>query len=169
MEAWPSLHANHSRQTLGIIFRVQHTRQLGKGAIKMDYDIAGYEKDLERRGYGKNCGRAGDFTTFGDPTTTPMFGSDKRGNFRRAHSQGQEHFCDDGLPLQARCGWDSHMYRLIVKPDNAVIVSVDESENLQWVDEHGWTISTSLTMTACTSMEVSLSSSFICVKTRAAP
>merc|ERR1712136_418674 len=78
-------------------------------------------------------GKVDDLATFGDPTPyNIMFGPDKCGNSKRTHLifqyKGKNVLKKTDLPYKQDVDGTSHVYRLVVKPDNTVTVLVDESE-----------------------------------------
>jgi len=95
---------------------------------------AKYEKDIEcGGGYVKIGGKVDDLSTFGDPTPyNIMFGPDKCGNSKRTHLifqyKGKNVLKKTDLPYKQDVDGTSHVYRLVVKPDNTVTVLVDEAE-----------------------------------------
>merc|ERR1712136_644311 len=95
---------------------------------------AKYEKDIEcGGGYVKIGGKVDDLSTFGDPTPyNIMFVPDKCGNSKRTHLifqyKGKNVLKKTDLPYKQDVDGTSHVYRLVVKPDNTVTVLVDEAE-----------------------------------------
>merc|ERR1712003_209340 len=95
---------------------------------------AKYEKDIEcGGGYLKIGPKLGDLTTFGDPTPyNIMFGPDKCGYNKRTHLifnyDGKNVLKKSDLAYKQEGEGTSHLYRLIVKPDNTVRVEIDEEK-----------------------------------------
>jgi len=96
---------------------------------------AKYEKDIEcGGGYVKIGPKMSDPTTFGDPTAyNIMFGPDKCGYTKRTHLifsyKGKNVLKKSDLAYKQEGEGTSHLYRMILKPDNTVRVEVDE-ENI---------------------------------------
>merc|ERR1712127_193115 len=95
---------------------------------------AKYEKDVEcGGGYMKLGPKMSDATTFGDPTTyNIMFGPDKCGYTKRTHLifnyDGKNVLKKSDLAYKQEGEGTSHLYRLVVKPDNTVRVEIDEEQ-----------------------------------------
>merc|ERR1712217_263168 len=95
---------------------------------------AKYEKDVEcGGGYLKIGPKVDDLTKFGDPTEyNIMFGPDKCGYTKRTHLifnyKGKNVLKKSDLGYKQEVEGTSHLYRLIVKPDNTVRVEVDEEK-----------------------------------------
>merc|ERR1712187_517606 len=95
---------------------------------------AKYEKDVEcGGGYLKKGPRQGDLTAFGDPTSyNIMFGPDKCGYSKRTHLifnyKGKNVLKKSDLAHKQEGEGTSHLYRLMVKPDNTVRVEIDEEK-----------------------------------------
>jgi len=93
---------------------------------------AKYEKDIEcGGGYVKLGPKMEDATKFGDPTVyNIMFGPDKCGFTKRTHLifnyKGTNVLKKADLDYKQEGEGTSHLYRLIVKPDNTVRVEIDE-------------------------------------------
>jgi len=93
---------------------------------------AKYEKDIEcGGGYVKIGPKMSDPTTFGDPTAyNIMFGPDKCGYTKRTHlifnHKGKNVLKKSDLAYKQDNDGTSHVYRLVVKPDNTVRVEIDE-------------------------------------------
>merc|ERR1712232_1188599 len=96
---------------------------------------AKYEKDIEcGGGYLKIGPKLGDLTTFGDPTPyNIMFGPDKCGYNKRTHLifnyDGKNVLKKSDLAYKQEGEGTSHLYRMVLKPDNTVRVEIDE-ENI---------------------------------------
>merc|ERR1719291_1111495 len=96
---------------------------------------AKYEKDIEcGGGYLKIGPKLDDLTKFGDPTPyNIMFGPDKCGYNKRTHLifnyDGKNVLKKSDLAYKQEGEGTSHVYRLVVKPDNTVRVEIDE-ENI---------------------------------------
>merc|ERR1712039_1005738 len=92
---------------------------------------AKYEKDVECGGGHVKVGpKMEDPTTFGDPTAyNIMFGPDKCGYTKRMHLifnyKGKNVLKKSDLAYKQENEGTSHLYRLIVKPDNTVRVEID--------------------------------------------
>merc|ERR1712224_517947 len=95
---------------------------------------AKYEKDVEcGGGYVKIGPKMSDPTTFGDPTAyNIMFGPDKCGYTKRTHLifnyDGKNVLKKSDLPYKQEDEGTSHLYRLVVKPDNTVRVEIDHEK-----------------------------------------
>jgi len=92
---------------------------------------AKYEKDIEcGGGYVKIGAKMEDQTKFGDPTAyNIMFGPDKCGYTKRTHLifnyKGKNVLKKADLDYKQEGEGTSHVYRLIVKPDNTAKVEID--------------------------------------------
>merc|ERR1711879_1120889 len=95
---------------------------------------AKYEKDVEcGGGYVKVGPKLDDLTAFGDPTPyNIMFGPDKCGYTKRTHLifsyKGKNVLKKSDLSYKQEGEGTSHLYRMTLKPDNTVVVDVDEDE-----------------------------------------
>merc|ERR1712125_79556 len=95
---------------------------------------AKYEKDVEcGGGYVKIGPKMSDPTGFGDPTPyNIMFGPDKCGYNKRTHLifsyKGKNVLKKTDLPYKQDGEGTSHIYRVVVKPDNTVVVEIDQEE-----------------------------------------
>merc|ERR1711953_263686 len=95
---------------------------------------AKYEKDVEcGGGYVKVGPKMEDPTTFGDPTPyNVMFGPDKCGYTKRTHLifsyKGKNVLKKSDLSYKQEGEGTSHLYRMILKPDNTVRVEIDEEK-----------------------------------------
>merc|ERR1712187_326105 len=95
---------------------------------------AKYEKDVEcGGGYLKIGPKLDDLSTFGDPTPyNIMFGPDKCGYTKRTHLifnyKGRNVLKKSDLSYKQEGEGTSHVYRLVVKPDNTVRVEIDEEK-----------------------------------------
>merc|ERR1712047_159331 len=108
---------------------------------------AKYEKDIEcGGGYLKIGPKLDDPTGFGDPTVyNIMFGPDKCGYTKRTHLifnyKGKNVLKKSDLSYKQEGEGTSHLYRLVVKPDNTVRVEIDEEKIYEgslkddWVEE----------------------------------
>jgi len=98
---------------------------------------AKYEKDVEcGGGYIKVGPKMEDATKFGDPTPYHiMFGPDKCGYNKRTHLiftyKGKNVLKKSDLAYKQENEGTSHLYRMILKPDNTVRVEIDEEKNLR--------------------------------------
>jgi len=95
---------------------------------------AKYEKDVEcGGGYVKVGPKMEDQTGFGDPTPyNVMFGPDKCGYNKRTHLifnyKGKNVLKKSDLAYKQDGDGTSHLYSMTLKPDNTVIVEVDQEE-----------------------------------------
>merc|ERR1739844_367175 len=95
---------------------------------------AKYEKDVEcGGGYLKLGPKLDDATTFGDPTPyNIMFGPDKCGYTKRTHLiftyKGKNVLKKSDLAYKQEGEGTSHLYTMVLKPDNTVIVEIDQEE-----------------------------------------
>merc|ERR1711920_345713 len=105
---------------------------------------AKYEKDIEcGGGYLKLGPKLDDPTTFGDPTPyNIMFGPDKCGYTKRTHLifsyKGKNVLKKSDLSYKQEGEGTSHLYRLIVKPDNTVRVEIDEEKIYEGSLKEDW-------------------------------
>merc|ERR1712107_457687 len=105
---------------------------------------AKYEKDIEcGGGYMKLGPKMYDATTFGDPTAySIMFGPDKCGYTKRTHLifnyKGKNVLKKSDLAYKQEGEGTSHLYRLIVKPDNTVRVEIDEEKIYEGSLKEDW-------------------------------
>merc|ERR1719181_247815 len=95
---------------------------------------AKYEKDIEcGGGYLKIGPKLADLTTFGDPTPyNIMFGPDKCGYNKRTHLifnyDGKNVLKKSDLAYKQEDDGTSHLYTLILKPDNTCQVEIDQEK-----------------------------------------
>merc|ERR1712210_401407 len=107
---------------------------------------AKYEKDVEcGGGYLKLGPKMSDPTTFGDPTVyNIMFGPDKCGYTKRTHLifnyKGKNVLKKSDLSYKQENGGTSHLYRLVVKPDNTVRVEIDEEKIYEGSIKEDWEV-----------------------------
>jgi len=105
---------------------------------------AKYEKDIEcGGGYVKIGPKLSDPTAFGDPTPyNIMFGPDQCGNTKRTHLifsyKGKNVLKKSDLPFKQSDFGVSHLYRLVVKPDNTVRVEIDEEQVYEGSLKEDW-------------------------------
>merc|ERR1711920_1007854 len=105
---------------------------------------AKYEKDVEcGGGYFKIGPKLDDLTTFGDPTPyNIMFGPDKCGYTKRTHLifnyKGKNVLKKSDLSYKQEGEGTSHLYRLVVKPDNTVRVEIDEEKIYEGSLKEDW-------------------------------
>merc|ERR1711920_714202 len=105
---------------------------------------AKYEKDVEcGGGYVKVGPKLGDPTAFGDPTAyNIMFGPDKCGYTKRTHLifnyKGKNVLKKSDLAYKQDQDGTSHLYRLIVKPDNTVKVEIDTEKIYEGSLKEDW-------------------------------
>jgi len=107
---------------------------------------AKYEKDVEcGGGYMKLGPKMDDQSKFGDPTVyNIMFGPDKCGYTKRTHLifqyKGKNVLKKTDLDYKQEGEGTSHLYRLIVKPDNTVRVEIDEEKIYEGSLKEDWEI-----------------------------
>merc|ERR1712060_479205 len=105
---------------------------------------AKYEKDVEcGGGYLKLGPKLSDPATFGDPTPyNIMFGPDKCGYSKRTHLifsyKGKNVLKKSDLAYEQEGEGTSHVYRLVVKPDNTVRVEIDEEKVYEGSLKEDW-------------------------------
>merc|ERR1712066_442833 len=105
---------------------------------------AKYEKDVEcGGGYLKIGPKLPDLTTFGDPTPyNIMFGPDKCGYTKRTHLifnyKGKNVLKKSDLSYKQEGEGTSHVYRLVLKPDNTVRVEIDEEKIYEGSMKDDW-------------------------------
>merc|ERR1711948_124992 len=105
---------------------------------------AKYEKDIEcGGGYLKIGPKLDDLTKFGDPTPyNIMFGPDKCGYTKRTHLifnyEGKNVLKKSDLAYKQEGEGTSHVYRLVVKPDNTVRVEIDEEKIYEGSLKEDW-------------------------------
>merc|ERR1712226_1489816 len=104
----------------------------GKDLI-IQYQVK-YEKDVEcGGGYIKVGPKLADQKQFGDPSVyNIMFGPDKCGYTKRTHLifqyKGNNVLKKTDLAYKQENEGTSHLYRMTLKPDNTVSVTIDEAE-----------------------------------------
>merc|ERR1711866_18564 len=107
---------------------------------------AKYEKDVEcGGGYLKIGPKLDDLTTFGDPTPyNIMFGPDKCGYTKRTHLifnyKGTNVLKKTDLSYKQEGEGTSHLYRMILKPDNTVRVEIDEEKIYEGSIKEDWEV-----------------------------
>jgi len=107
---------------------------------------AKYEKDVEcGGGYVKVGPKLDDPTTFGDPTPyNIMFGPDKCGYTKRTHLifnyKGQNILKKSDLAYKQEGEGTSHVYRMLLKPDNTVRVEIDEEKIYEGSLKEDWEV-----------------------------
>merc|ERR1712029_707750 len=105
---------------------------------------AKYEKDVEcGGGYLKIGPKVDDLTTFGDPTVyNIMFGPDKCGYTKRTHLifnyKGTNVLKKTDLAYKQEDDGTSHLYRMVLKPDNTVRVEIDEEKIYEGSIKEDW-------------------------------
>merc|ERR1719156_71579 len=105
---------------------------------------AKYEKDVEcGGGYLKIGPKQSDLSAFGDPTVyNIMFGPDKCGSTKRTHLifqyKGKNVLKKSDLPYKQDGEGTSHLYRLVLKPDNTVRVEIDEEKIYEGSIKEDW-------------------------------
>jgi len=107
---------------------------------------AKFEKDIEcGGGYVKVGPKLSDPTTFGDPTPyNIMFGPDKCGYTKRTHLifnyDGKNVLKRSDLEYKQEGEGTSHLYRLLLKPDNTVRVEIDREKVFEGSLKEDWDI-----------------------------
>merc|ERR1719274_260181 len=107
---------------------------------------AKYEKDVEcGGGYVKVGPKMSDPTTFGDPTAyNIMFGPDKCGYTKRTHLifnyDGKNVLKKSDLSYKQEDEGTSHLYRLVVKPDNTARVEIDQEKIYEGSIKDDWEV-----------------------------
>merc|ERR1712187_579050 len=107
---------------------------------------AKYEKDVEcGGGYLKIGPKLEDLTTFGDPTAyNIMFGPDKCGYTKRTHLifnyKGNNVLKKSDLSYKQEGEGTSHLYTMILKPDNTVRVEIDQEKIYEGSIKEDWEV-----------------------------
>merc|ERR1711972_673121 len=107
---------------------------------------AKYEKDIEcGGGYVKLGPKMDDPTAFGDPTVyNIMFDPDKCGYTKRTHLifnyKGKNVLKKSDLSYKQENDGTSHLYRLVVKPDNTARVEIDEEKIYEGSIKDDWEV-----------------------------
>jgi len=107
---------------------------------------AKYEKVVEcGGGYLKIGPKMEDATKFGDPTVyNIMFGPDKCGYTKRTHLifnyKGKHVLKKADLDYKQEGEGTSHLYRLTVKPDNTVLVEIDQEKIYEGAINDDWEV-----------------------------
>merc|ERR1711957_618973 len=107
---------------------------------------AKYEKDVEcGGGYLKIGPKVDDLAAFGDPTVyNIMFGPDKCGYTKRTHLifnyKGTNVLKKTDLAYKQEDEGTSHLYRMILKPDNTVRVEIDEEKIYEGSIKEDWDV-----------------------------
>merc|ERR1712039_959514 len=107
---------------------------------------AKYEKDVEcGGGYVKIGPKMDDPTAFGGPTPyNIMFGPDKCGYTKRTHLifnyKGKNVLKKSDLSYKQEGEGTSHLYRMILKPDNTVRVEIDEDKVYEGSIKEDWEV-----------------------------
>jgi len=107
---------------------------------------AKYEKDVEcGGGYLKVGPKLSDGATFGDPTPySIMFGPDKCGYTKRTHLiftyKGKNVLKKNDLVYKQEGEGTSHLYTMILKPDNTVVVEIDQEEVYRGSIKEDWEV-----------------------------
>jgi len=107
---------------------------------------AKYEKDIEcGGGYVKLGPKMDDPTAFGDPTVyNIMFGPDKCGYTKRTHLifnyKGKNVLKKSDLDYKQEDDGTSHLYRMVLKPDNTVRVEIDEEKIYEGSIKEDWEV-----------------------------
>merc|ERR1712226_1601123 len=128
----------------GIAAPFESFSNAGKDLI-VQYQVK-YEKDVEcGGGYIKVGPKLADQKAFGDPTVyNIMFGPDKCGYTKRTHLifqyKGKNVLKKSDLDYKQEGEGTSHLYRLILKPDNTVRVEIDEEKIYEGSIKEDWEI-----------------------------
>merc|ERR1712190_624691 len=107
---------------------------------------AKYEKDVEcGGGYLKIGPKMSDPTTFGDPTPyNIMFGPDKCGYTKRTHLifnyKGKNVLKKSDLSYKQENEGTSHLYTMVLKPDNTVRVEIDQEKIYEGAIKDDWEV-----------------------------
>merc|ERR1711915_142223 len=107
---------------------------------------AKYEKDIEcGGGYLKIGPKMSDATKFGDPTEyNIMFGPDKCGYTKRTHLifnyKGNNVLKKSDLSYKQEGEGTSHLYTMILKPDNTVRVEIDQEKVYEGSIKDDWEV-----------------------------
>jgi calreticulin len=107
---------------------------------------AKYEKDIEcGGGYLKIGPKMDDPSKFGDPTIyNIMFGPDKCGYTKRTHLifnyKGKHVLKKADLDYKQENDGTSHLYRLVLKPDNTVRVEIDQEKIYEGSIKEDWEV-----------------------------
>merc|ERR1712226_983718 len=107
---------------------------------------AKYEKDVEcGGGYVKVGPKMEDPSKFGDPTVyNIMFGPDKCGYTKRTHLifnyKGKNVLKKSDLSYKQENEGTSHLYRMVLKPDNTVRVEIDEEKIYEGSIKDDWEV-----------------------------
>jgi len=105
-----------------------------------------YEKDIEcGGGYLKIGPKMDDPSKFGDPTAyNIMFGPDKCGYTKRTHLiftyKGKNVLKKTDLDYKQEGEGTSHLYRMILKPDNTVRVEIDQEKIYEGSVKEDWEV-----------------------------
>merc|ERR1711865_1252502 len=103
-------------------------------------------KDIEcGGGYVKIGPKMDDPTTFGDPTVyNIMFGPDKCGYTKRTHLifnyKGKNVLKKSDLSYKQEGEGTSHVYRMVLKPDNTVLVEIDQEKIYEGSLKEDWEV-----------------------------
>merc|ERR1712107_937079 len=107
---------------------------------------AKYDKDVEcGGGYVKVGPKMEDGAKFGDPTVyNVMFGPDKCGYTKRTHLifnyKGKNVLKKSDLSYKQENDGTSHLYRMVLKPDNTVRVEIDEEKIYEGSIKDDWEV-----------------------------
>jgi len=107
---------------------------------------AKYEKDVEcGGGYVKIGPKMDDQTKFGDPTVyNIMFGPDKCGYTKRTHLifqyKGKNVLKKSDLAYKQEGEGTSHLYRMVLKKDNTVLVEIDQEKIYEGSIKDDWEV-----------------------------
>merc|ERR1712046_327194 len=138
------IHTSEDSKFYGIATSFDSFSNDGKELI-IQYQ-AKYEKDIEcGGGYLKIGPKLDDLTKFGDPTPyNIMFGPDKCGYTKRTHLifnyDGKNVLKKSDLSYKQEDEGTSHLYRLVLKPDNTVRVEIDEEKIYEGSIKEDWEV-----------------------------
>merc|ERR1712093_273437 len=119
---------------------------MGKGKDLIIQYQAKYEKDVEcGGGYLKVGPKMEDQKAFGDPTVyNIMFGPDKCGYTKRTHLifqyKGKNVLKKTDLSYKQEPDGTSHLYTLVLKPDNTVLVEIDQEKVYEGNLKEDWEV-----------------------------
>merc|ERR1711865_1206430 len=143
-EADKGLQTQEDSKFFGIAAGFDSFSNKGKDVI-IQYQ-AKYEKDVEcGGGYVKIGPKQADLSTFGDPTPyNIMFGPDKCGYNKRTHLifnyGGKNILKKADLAYKQEDEGTSHLYTMILKPDNTVRVEIDQEKIYEGSLKEDWEV-----------------------------
>jgi len=138
------IHTTEDSKFFGISAGFPSFSNKGKDLI-IQYQ-AKYEKDVEcGGGYVKVGPKMADATAFGDPTAyNIMFGPDKCGYNKRTHLifnyDGKNVLKKSDLSYKQEDEGTSHLYTMILKPDNTVRVEIDQEKIYEGSVKEDWEV-----------------------------